>query len=64
MSPEEAAKLEAGDRVNWKGRADDLGTVTLVGRCAVSFIWDNGDVGTIHFNGCKNVGRPDGNGGS
>jgi len=58
MSPDEASKLVVGDCLLWEENQDDQGVVTETGYCAVKIQWDNGQLGTIHFNDCEKVSRP------
>ncbi len=56
MSGDRSRRLQVGDFVYWKGRADDRGKVVENGWSAVTIRWDNdGETNTICHNDMVNV---------
>lgn len=55
MNEQEASQLKVGDIVIWYGSIHDQGKVTEVGYRSFKVEWENGQIGTVDFQGVTPV---------
>jgi len=48
MTAKESKSLSPGTRVYWRGDAADSGTITETNWNAVTIVWKNGHMATVH----------------
>jgi hypothetical protein len=57
MTGEQSRLLRVGDRVSWRAKMTDLGTVVGIAWNAVTIDWDNGHTASIQHNDMAQVER-------
>lgn len=57
MTAAESKALKKGSRVYWRGDAADCGVVTERSWDAVTIVWDNGHVATVHHGDMGEIQR-------
>jgi len=57
MTGEQSRLLRVGDRVSWRDKMTDLGTVVGIAWNAVTMDWDNGHTASIQHNDMMHVKR-------
>jgi hypothetical protein len=57
MKAAESKGLKKGNRVYWRGDANDGGIITEMSWDAVTIAWDNGHVATIHHGDMREIQR-------
>ena len=55
MNVAEFKNLEKGNRVCWQGNAADSGRITETRWDAVTIVWDNGQVATVHHGDMREI---------
>ena len=55
MTAAESKDLKKGDRVYWRGDADDSGVVTHRSWDAVTISWNNGHVAVVHHGDMREI---------
>ena len=53
----ESKGLKKGNRVYWRGDANDGGIITEMSWDAVTIAWDNGHVATVHHGDMREIQR-------
>jgi hypothetical protein len=51
----ESKNLKKGNRVYWRGDAGDGGNITGTSWDAVTIVWDNGQVATVHHGDMREI---------
>jgi hypothetical protein len=57
MNAAESKGLKKGNRVYWRGDANDGGIITEMSWDAVTIAWDNGHVATVHHGDMREIQR-------
>jgi hypothetical protein len=57
MNSAESKGLKKGNRVYWRGDANDGGIITEMSWDAVTIAWDNGHVATVHHGDMREIER-------
>jgi hypothetical protein len=57
MNAAESKSLKKGNRVYWRGDANDGGIITEMSWDAVTIAWDNGHVATVHHGDMREIQR-------
>jgi hypothetical protein len=57
MKAAESKGLKKGNRVYWRGDANDGGIITEMSWDAVTIAWDNGHVATVHHGDMREIQR-------
>jgi hypothetical protein len=57
MNAAESKGLKKGNRVYWRGDANDGGVITEMSWDAVTIAWDNGHVATVHHGDMREIQR-------
>jgi hypothetical protein len=57
MTAAESKGLKEGNRVYWRGDADDRGRITEMSWDAVTIAWDNGQVARVHHGDMREIQR-------
>ena len=55
MTAAESKALKKGSRVYWRGEAADSGIITERSWHAVTIVWDNGQVATVHHGDMREI---------
>ena len=55
MNVAESKNLKTGNRVCWQGNAADSGRITETTWDAVTIVWDNGQVATVHHGDMREI---------
>ena len=55
MNVGESKNLKKGSRVCWQGNAADSGSITETSWDAVTIVWDNGQVATVHHGDMREI---------
>jgi hypothetical protein len=55
MTAAESKGLKKGNRVSWRGDTTDRGVITETSWDAVTIVWDNGHVATVHHGDMREV---------
>lgn len=57
MTAAESKGLKEGNRVFWRGDANDRGRITKMSWDAVTIAWDNGQVARVHHGDMREIQR-------
>ena len=55
MNVAESKNLKKGSRVCWQGNAADSGSIAETRWDAVTIVWDNGQVATVHHGDMREI---------
>jgi hypothetical protein len=55
MTVDESKLLKKGDRVYWRGDANDSGVITETSWAAVTIAWNDGQVASMHHGDMREV---------